>query len=361
MSSENRYKVLLGFGALAVIVIVAIVLWPPNFRKEDASGAIGQVQKHRAPQITQKDVILGSEAVRHRQKIRYQDFLADASKLKAIGNNPAELNAFELELSARYTAEAAEALAMEEVAARTDSHIKGDVDQLASFLGQHTALNDEAMQQFNVKLKEIEQASARTGAMSLAEVDQELASVASKLKSVQLDNADQLAGRLKDISDQLNSESLFAVSLADEADYLAQVEMEAKTASAHLGDEAMAHKLSEVSDQLMAKAQKNIEADFLMESDMAARLKDMDEQLATANHAANQASMVNSASLAASLKAVSQALARCDNQFRENASLAVAQELNAVQALDNAGKLSNSQLEGRMKNFEAEMAANKKQ
>src|SRR5437773_12471116 len=114
MSSENRKKVLLGFGALVVILVAAILIWPASFRKEDASGAIGEVQKHRAPQITKTDVVLGNETVKHQQKIRYQDFLADASKLKAIGSRPdqTQLNSFENELETRYLAEFTEALTM---------------------------------------------------------------------------------------------------------------------------------------------------------------------------------------------------------------------------------------------------------
>src|SRR5438093_1274315 len=119
MSTENRNKVLLGFGALVAVVIVAIALWPANFRKEDASGAIGAVQKHRAPQITQKDVILGDENVRHQQKVLYADFLADATNLRAMAASHNYSAATELanELRTRYAAEAdAEALMSRPVA-----------------------------------------------------------------------------------------------------------------------------------------------------------------------------------------------------------------------------------------------------
>src|ERR1700719_3821521 len=86
-SNPNRNKVLLGFSAVVAVLIVAILLWPANFRKEDASGAIGAVQKHRAPQITQQDVILGGESVKHEQQVLYKDFLADAAKLRSIGSS----------------------------------------------------------------------------------------------------------------------------------------------------------------------------------------------------------------------------------------------------------------------------------
>ena len=65
MSTPNRNKVLFGFGALVAVLIVAIVMWPTNVQREDATGAIGAVQKHRAPQITPQDVVLGNEDVKH--------------------------------------------------------------------------------------------------------------------------------------------------------------------------------------------------------------------------------------------------------------------------------------------------------
>src|ERR1700687_3775331 len=125
MSSENRKKVLLGFGALVVILIAAIAIWPPNFRKEDASGAIGEVQKHRAPQIAKADVILGDESVKHQQKVLYADFLADAAKLRSLGHADAgQLNAFKNELNVRYLAQVTEALANAEAAARSTQNHK---------------------------------------------------------------------------------------------------------------------------------------------------------------------------------------------------------------------------------------------
>src|SRR5207248_11678306 len=131
MSTENRNKVLLGFGGLVVVLVVAIALWPPNFRKEDASGAVGAVQKHHAPQITQKDVILGGEKTKHQQKVLYADFLADASKLQSVSTelrsaNAAErmagirqeLEAMNKTLNLRYSEEFSFALAEAETASR---------------------------------------------------------------------------------------------------------------------------------------------------------------------------------------------------------------------------------------------------
>src|SRR2546423_14324386 len=122
MSSENRKKVLLGFGALVVILVAAILIWPASFWKEDASGAIGEVQKHRAPQIAKSDVVLGNESVKRQQKVLYADFPADGAKLKALGARPdaQQLSDFEKELDTRYANEATEAPPVAELAWRAN-------------------------------------------------------------------------------------------------------------------------------------------------------------------------------------------------------------------------------------------------
>src|SRR5579872_6342865 len=101
--SNNRNKVLFGFGAVVAVLVAAILLWPSNVRKEDASGAIGAVQKHHAPQITQQDVILGGEQVKAQQKVLYTDFREDASKLRSLAanRNDAAMRTFDRELNMR--------------------------------------------------------------------------------------------------------------------------------------------------------------------------------------------------------------------------------------------------------------------
>lgn len=82
MSADRRKKILIAFAGLAVVLVAVITVVSPSFRSEDASGAIGAVQKHRAPQIAKTDVILGNENVRQQQKFLYTDFLADAASLR---------------------------------------------------------------------------------------------------------------------------------------------------------------------------------------------------------------------------------------------------------------------------------------
>src|SRR5437773_5739646 len=157
MSSENRKKVLLGFGALVVILVAAILIWPASFRKEDASGAIGEVQKHRAPQIAKSDGVLGNESVKRQQKVLYADFLADGAKLKALGArpDPQQLSEFATELETRYLRETAEVLAAEEAAARSNAaqaHLLGEVEDLQVYVRSHQKLSDNDMQQVNGRL-----------------------------------------------------------------------------------------------------------------------------------------------------------------------------------------------------------------
>lgn len=84
MSAAKRQRMLLGFGAVAVVLIAAIAFVSPNFRNEDARGAIGAVEKHRAPQIAQSDVVLGDEQTKQDHKAIYGDLLADAAALQNI-------------------------------------------------------------------------------------------------------------------------------------------------------------------------------------------------------------------------------------------------------------------------------------
>lgn len=84
MSAAKRQGMLLGFGAVAVVLIAAIAFVSPNFRNEDARGAIGAVEKHRAPQIAQSDVVLGDEQTKQDHQVIYGDFLADAAALQNI-------------------------------------------------------------------------------------------------------------------------------------------------------------------------------------------------------------------------------------------------------------------------------------
>src|SRR5512146_2456789 len=84
MSADKRRNMLYGFAGVVIVLLAVIAYVSPRFRSEEASGAIGAVQKHRAPQIKQTDVVLGDESLKKEQKILYADFLTDAAALQSI-------------------------------------------------------------------------------------------------------------------------------------------------------------------------------------------------------------------------------------------------------------------------------------
>jgi hypothetical protein len=341
MSSENRKKVLFGFGALVVVLVAAILIWPSSFRKEDASGAIGEVQKHRAPQIAKSDVVLGNESLKHQQKVLYADFLADGAKLKALGAKPdaAQLSAFSKELGTRYLNEVTEVLAAEEAASRSNpaqARLGVEIAELQGFVRSHHELSDADMQQLNVKLADLEKEMNVRMSRPLNHAGEELAAAVNELAAAKMES-DYLAvaKQLEDVENQLNSRGLFALSLAQEIEYLNEMEMSARIASARLGDQELAHRLAERGEQLMTRGMSNIEQEFQLESEMASRFRDMDDQIARAQRIVGaEASMASRASLAKNLDATAKALDARQAEFRTREAADRAEEILAVRALD---------------------------
>ena len=105
MSAQKRRNILVGFGAVAIVLALAVAYFAPsfNYSEEDASGAIGAVRKHRAPQITEADVVLGDEQTKQEQAVLYADFLSEAAALQNIS---AELEAMDQSMEARKKAAA---------------------------------------------------------------------------------------------------------------------------------------------------------------------------------------------------------------------------------------------------------------
>jgi hypothetical protein len=342
MSSENRKKVLLGFGALVVILVAAIALWPPNFRKEDASGAIGEVQKHRAPQIAKTDVVLGNESVKHQQKVLYTDFLTDGAKLKALAARPeaAERSAFAKELGTQYLNEVTEVLAAEEAAARSNpaqARIEAEITELQGFVRSHPVLSDTDMQQINVKLAQIGEAVNVRMSRTLNRAGEELAAAVNELAAAKVESQYlDVASQLEAVKSQLNSRDLLAITLAQEMDYLNEIELSARVALARLGDQEIAMKLAERGDQLLARGMSNIEQEFQLESEMATRFRDMDELMARANRIVGaQASVASQATLAKTLGATSSALSARQADFRARETADRAEEILAVRGVDS--------------------------
>jgi hypothetical protein len=155
---------------------------------------------------------------------------------------------------------------------------------------------------------------------------------AAKVESQYLDVASQLEAVKRD----LNSRDLFAISLAQEIEYLNEIEMSARIASARLGDQEMAMKLAERGDELLARGMSNIEQEFQLESEMATRFRDMDELMARANRIVGaQASVASQATLAKTLGATSSALSAKEAEFHARQNADRAGEILAVRGVDS--------------------------
>ncbi len=192
---------------------------------------------------------------------------------------------------------------------------------------------------------------ASRSVVSLA--DEQLAAAVDKLASAKLeDEYLAVAKQLEAVNHELKSEELFAISLADEIEYLQETAMNARIVTANVSEE----QLFQRSEQLDARAMKNIEEQVLADEQMAAKFRDMDDQIARAQRIAGaQAAMASSSLLARSLNDTQQALNARDNEFRARANAAATDELMAVRALDS--KLYHTeQLQHRLADFELQVA-----
>lgn len=293
MSSPNRNKVLVGFGALAVVVVAAITFWPPNFRSEEASGAIGVVQKHHAPQIAQKDVILGDEKTRTQQSILYRDYFDVSAKLQQISAKVAsrdsqaanrEADALASELQQEYASRVASAIDAAALAAKqtANQELMQECEALAAQAKADREVSLADMERLNSRLASIVQAESPTGAkIILQHAEDALA-----------------ASRVQDAEQALQNFDLANVEMADRQEELANIEMASKIILQQRGDaEALAH----AAEQLQNAALANISEQTALSVSMASMLAQMDTQMA--------AMKVQNAELASELASIEQAFA----------------------------------------------------
>lgn len=179
MSVEKRRRMLIGFGGLAVVLVAVIAFVSPNFRSEDARGAIGAVEKHRAPQIAQSDVVLGDEQTKQLQQVLYGDFLADAAALQNI--------------SAELSSEAQSVEMRAELAVRKLDARYADLQMRY----QQYAMNAlEAMQQLGVE--------DQLGKAAFQDLSSRFT------QQIQAADMEALSVRLRSMADQLETRSRFA-------------------------------------------------------------------------------------------------------------------------------------------------------
>lgn len=280
--SNNRNKVLFGFGAVVAVLVAAILLWPSNVRKEDASGAIGAVQKHHAPQITQQDVILGGEQVKAQQKVLYTDFREDASKLRSLAanRNDAAMRSYDRELSMRASRVANEAA---ETAARmNNAKIAADVVELNAMFARGLA-SDEQVQAFNKQLGIVsEELDSKAQFARLSDVGEQL-------NHISLADEQAASRALKDLEVSLSNFD-YSRTVSADVDYLAMMQAESRALARSTADELQA-----AASRLEAKAQANEDVFVAQETQLSSRLSEIDAALGTRF---NSASMVNNQALA---------------------------------------------------------------
>jgi hypothetical protein len=294
MSTENKKKVLLGFGAFAVVLIAVLAIWrPPAFRSEDASGSIGAVQKHHAPQITPQDVILGNETTKHEQQIRYADFLNDAAKLRSLSAMitankfdaaAAEIAAMKAEARSSFVQEAKAAVAAAQALAKESSNrdAESKIGELSAIL-QNGQLSDADLANFNTKLEALSQrlavkSAAERAAAAKSQIDAALAEMRSDPANATA-KIDNTAKELK---------AMNAITLADQVDYLKATEVESKAlirAQAGIMGQPMASALSANADALEMRAAKAMDSQLNLMIVVSSAVRDIDAKLAEARGA----------------------------------------------------------------------------
>ena len=335
MSNTNRNKVLLGFSAVVAVLIVAILLWPSNFRREDASGAIGAVQKHRAPQITPKDVVLGNEAVKHQQKVLYADFLADAGKLRAIGarQDLAAAREFGSELNHRYLAAAEEAIAYARSASRSAEREQAHIAELSAMIANKAVLSDEDMRNLTARLGMLADQENAASRIQKAEEVLSRINLADEMASV---------GKLKDVEATMNRASFNELTLAQRVDYMKAIEVEAQTL-AEADAPSLAMKLNEAAEAAASRANAGIRALYDQQVEVAARLKALNETAeAQSRTAGSRLGMMSSKSaLYAELNVVSMAARNAQARFNAQVGAELNEEALAARSLKDGEQLQN--------------------
>ena len=350
MSNPNRTRVLVGFGAAAVVLIVAVAVWPPSFRSEDASGAIGVVQKHRAPQITTNDVILGDEQTRAQQNVLYRDFFTDAQKLQSLASMVASRdeqaaniakNADEMQsqLRSQYASEMQSALKSIDMAARQNGNKElGDRAEQLAQQASTSKLSARDMQEFNAKFASFEQLAAKSG----DRVEMASHAIASALAS--RDEA-QAASQIKAAEEQLSNVDFASIEFATREQYFANVEQAASAlASAQAGSQDLAARMS--SAELLAKqanalahtALQNIEAQAASHVQTASALQEMQARVAGSRFSAE----------------LGMKLANVQQEFASRTSASLQSALASMQefAASRSAKMSNVQMASIMANQE---------
>ena len=256
MSADRRKQIMIGFGVLAVVLVATITLVSPRFRSDDAIGAIGAVQKHRAPQIAQKDVILGDEQTKQQQQLQYGDFLADAASLQNISANmstasrtesASRLSARSEDLRARYfSAARGQVAGMKAYFAKDSLEMKklesldADVNAAAS-----RSLNSEEIGALNARLESMMHSfETALNTRNLASIDADVASLSARIDSRQ--DLEAARSTLAAAAHALDARSNAASMIRARASYLDAMARESRAVESAQQSMSMASKAQSI-------------------------------------------------------------------------------------------------------------------
>ena len=363
MSAANNRKFLVGFGAVAAVLIVMVAVWRPHFPPDTASGAIGAVQKHHSPQISKTDVILGDEKTHREQQVLFGDSFADATRLQKValqlGNiaeaesaaasnvqlrdAEAQLQQMSAELQSRYTGTMSAAVASMEqmfadktLASSQLVNMRAEAAELSAALRSQQNLSSAEMEQlatrlasFGKELQSREQSEALASANrdlvnAVAEMGSSSALASAKLESVAA--ALNAGAKLSSVSLSNYAESL--ESMAVESKSLNEIEMQLASNLASAGQVASAVKgLAAEAAALESHALLNVEEQMASQTHMASALSDMEMQLASARQAANKDQAASKELMNQRLGSLELALASREAEFRNRAAGTVSSAL----------------------------------
>jgi hypothetical protein len=291
MSADKRKTILIGFAGLAVVLVAIIAVVSPKFKSEDATGAIGAVQKHRAPQIAKQDVVLGNEQQKQEQKIIFADYASDAAALKGFAT---ALNAKDQQaesriilqtqnLNARLQNDFTEALAMAKKFADSENL---ESRRKARAIAEVEAIGVKA--QSRLSSEEMEALAVRLNAVC----DELGVKQAARIQSMNVDaaNLEALNAYLKSVE-----QAELAIILQSRADYALEMAKQMKVLSNEGSDEQMASRLMAEAEQLQARAQQNLTSFVANESAEIAelgRMAEMFSKMQATSQAANEAELV---------------------------------------------------------------------
>lgn len=355
MSADKRRKILIGFGGLAVVLVAVIAYVSPTFRNENASGAIGAVQKHRAPQIAQKDVILGGEQFRQEQKVAYGDYLSDAASLRQsaaalsaqsadaksqIDNQEANVESQYVE-SARATVDAMQALMSEDAAAlgkASLANVDADLNALESALANAKLDSASAMESMNRRIQNL----VNTVDSAFAAASYEMAEEALGKASAQLSNLDEAQAALGRAAAYLDVAS--SLDLKYRMAHLEQMAKESKAienVEVLMAKSAIENARAELNNEVVALEQAALDNMRAIHNQDIAEAAALGKVSAAVESLARGLDNLSSTENAQSLDQARKFLDQLSRDVRENkaqAALELKGQLQALQGLDQAAR-----------------------